>query len=418
MMRALSPTERPVRILISAYSCEPGRGSEPGIGWNWVEQSAQHHLVWVLTRANNRQAIDERLRHTPLPNAQFIYFDLPEWARRWKRGQRGFHLYYQLWQMQAYFVARRLHQAVHFNLVHHVTLGAYWKPTYLSLLPVPFLWGPVGGGEISPRSLRRTFGLRGRISERARTIAQFCSRLDPFLHLTARKARWGLATTSETETQMRRLGCSKVSVVSQAGLPSDEIELLGLIPFRESPPFRILGIGRLLHWKGFDLAMRGFAKFHAQRPDSEYWIAGDGPERRRLSELAEALGLGKSVKIWGQIDRPDLRSKLAECDVVTHPSLHDSGGWACLEGMAAGKPVVCLDCGGPGSMITSDTGMKIQTGSVEQVVDNLANEFERLASDPVLRFRMGVAARARVRAHFAWDVVGRIPDHVLDFVVE
>jgi glycosyltransferase involved in cell wall biosynthesis len=412
------PSERPLRILISAYACEPGRGSEPGIGWNWVEQSASFHSVWVLTRANNREPIEDRLRHTALPNARFIYVDLPRWARFWKRGQRGFHLYYQLWQMAAYFAARKLHQSIDFDLVHHVTLGAYWKPTYLALLPVPFLWGPVGGGEVSPEGLRPAFGFRGKAFELARRVAQSCSRLDPFVHLTARKARWGLATTRETEKQMRRLGCSDVSVVSQAGLPSDEIEMLGRIPFRESRPFRIVSIGRLLNWKGFDLALQAFAKFHAKHPESEYWILGDGPERQRLSNLAKALRVDTSVRMWGQIDRSELHSKLAESDIVAHPSLHDSGGWACLEGMAAGKPVVCLDCGGPSSMVTMDTGMKIPPQSVAQVIGSLADEFERLACDRGLRFRMGVAARLRVRAHFAWEVVGRVPDHVLQGLVK
>ena len=51
-----------MRLLLSAYACEPGRGSEPGVGWNWaIALAALGHDVWVLTRANNRDRIEQAL---------------------------------------------------------------------------------------------------------------------------------------------------------------------------------------------------------------------------------------------------------------------------------------------------------------------------------------------------------------------
>ena len=88
-----------MKVLLSAYACEPDKGSEPAVGWNWVRQVSRFHEVWVITRANNRKPIEKALAKNPLPNAHFIYFDLPHWARFWKRGQRGAHLYYYLWQL-------------------------------------------------------------------------------------------------------------------------------------------------------------------------------------------------------------------------------------------------------------------------------------------------------------------------------
>ena len=78
-----------LKILLSAYACEPGRGSEQGVGWNWARQMAKEHEVWVVTRANNRMPIETALAWDPLPNAHFVYYDLPRWARRWKRGPFG-----------------------------------------------------------------------------------------------------------------------------------------------------------------------------------------------------------------------------------------------------------------------------------------------------------------------------------------
>jgi len=68
-----------MKVLMSAYACEPNKGSEPGIGWNWVLETARlGHEVWVLTRANNRANIETELaKLPPIKNLKFLYYDLP-----------------------------------------------------------------------------------------------------------------------------------------------------------------------------------------------------------------------------------------------------------------------------------------------------------------------------------------------------
>ena len=97
-----------MKVLVSAYACEPGKGSEPEVGWQWVNQIARFHETWVITRANNREAIEKALTKSPINNLHFVYVDLPEWARFWKKGRSGVHLYYYLWQFIAYRKARNI----------------------------------------------------------------------------------------------------------------------------------------------------------------------------------------------------------------------------------------------------------------------------------------------------------------------
>jgi len=334
-------TDRRLRVLVSAYACEPGKGSEPGVGWNWVKQIARFAEVWVITRANNRGAIEKALKEEPLPNVHWVYFDLPRWARFWKKGQRGIHLYYYLWQIGIYPVARRLHREVRFDLVHHVTFVNYWMPSLLVWLSVPFIWGPVGGGESAPQAFYKTFSWRGKIYERLRDLARGLGEHDPFTRITAKKAALALATTPETAARLKRLGAPRVEILSQVALSDEEITLLGNLPPRAGNPFRLLSLGRLLHWKGFHLGLQAFARFVRDVPESEYWLIGDGPERRNLEQLAQRLGVAERVRFWGALPREEALSKLAEVDVLVHPSLHDSGGWASVEAMAAGRPVIC-----------------------------------------------------------------------------
>jgi glycosyltransferase involved in cell wall biosynthesis len=393
------------KILLSAYACEPNRGSEQGAGWRWAQHIARHHEVWVLTRANNRQVIERALAQEPLPNIRWVYFDLPAWTRFWKKGQRGMHLYYHLWQLGAYRISKRLHTEVGFDIIHHVTFGAHWFLSFLPFLPAPFVWGPLGGGESAPPEFYETFSLRGQSYERFRDLARWLSEKNPLLRACARRTTLALARNPETAQRLRALGARSVMLCSELGLTRDEFEQLDL-PMRTDAPFRLASIGNLLHLKGFHLGLMAFARFQQKFPASEYWLIGDGPERRRLSQLARKLDVANKVRFYGQMPRQQVLHRLADCDILVHPSLHDSGGWVCMEAMAARRPVLCLDLGGPAMQITAETGVKVPAYSPEQAITALTEAMERFAQDADLRRTMGNAARQRVQESFAWRKKG------------
>lgn len=392
-----------MKVLISAYACEPDRGSEPGIGWNWACSVSKFHSVWILTQEKFRGHIEETLRSTPIPNARFIFLDLPKWVLFLRKGRLGSLLHYYAWQVAAYRLGQSLHEQVHFDLVHHVTFGKFSTPSFLAMLDVPFLWGPVGGGESAPRAFWVSFSVRGLLHDLMRSFLRSAQVLDPFVRLTSRRAWHGFATSEETARRMRALGCSQVSVLSSVALPEREIQTLAKLPIRRVSPFRVLSVGRLLHWKGFEFGLRAFAELLSRFPESEYHLLGRGPERKRLEHLANRLGIDQKTRFHGEVPRARALEVLAECDVLIHPSLHDSGGWVCSEAMAAGRPVVCLDLSGPALQVTEDTGFKIPAISPEKSVRGLAAALCKLASDAELRIRMGEASRQRVREHLSWQ---------------
>ena len=156
---------RNVRILAIAYACEPRKGSEPGAGWIWSRMLACLGETWVITRSNNRSAIEEGLRNlSPDVGLRFVYVDLPEWARFWKRGQRGIRLYYLLWQIAALRRAHQLLGQLDFDLVWHLTLANAWLGSTGSLLPHPFVYGPVAAGPGMPWGLMPALGIRGTLT--------------------------------------------------------------------------------------------------------------------------------------------------------------------------------------------------------------------------------------------------------------
>ncbi len=371
-----------------------------------MRQIGRFEECWVITRINNRESIEKALAANSMSRVHFIYYDLPKWMRFWKRGHRGVFAYYYLWQAGAYLLAKKLFRTVRFDLVHHVTFGSYWRPSFLPLLPAPFLWGPVGGAESAPRSFRGSSSLRGTLYEMVRGAARYLAEFDPFVRMTARRAVASLAVTPETAERLKALGCQNISLCATVALTSEDISMLSRIPLRTEARFRILSLGRYLHWKGFELGLRAFAEFRREHPNSEYWLIGDGPERERWERLAKTLGIENNTVFWHTLPRSQVLEKIAECNVLMHPSLHDSGGWATLEAMAAGRPVICLDLGGPALQVSEATGIKISAITPEQVVADLASALKQLAGDSSLRVRLGEAARAAVQENYNWDKKG------------
>jgi glycosyltransferase involved in cell wall biosynthesis len=395
-----------VKVLLSAYACEAGRGSEPGVGWNIAWELAKYHEVWVLTRPDDgRPAIEAFLTENPNPSLHFVYSTLPLIGGFWKLGSIAFVLHYYLWQIQAYFVARKLHQEVGFDIAHHVTFVRYSTPSFISLLPIPFIWGTVGGGEMAPASFWKDFSWRAKVYEILRVLAHRVGELDPFTHITAQRSRIVRVTTGDTARRVRLLGAKQVEVVPETSLPIDEIEQLAQCPIPDDSIIRFISMGRLLHWKGFYLGIRAFAA--AELKDAEYWILGEGPELKKLQQLAQNLGVGDRIKFWGKLPRAQTLERLAECHVLVHPSLHDSGGWVCLEGMAAGRPILCLDLGGPGVQVTPETGIKVPAQTPEQVVKDLSHAMKRLALDADERICMGLAGHQLVQSEYDWTMKGK-----------
>jgi glycosyltransferase involved in cell wall biosynthesis len=396
----------PLNVLISAYACRPGEGSEPGVGWNLACEVAKYHRVWVLTRENNRPGITAELQQHPQSNLQVVYCDLPAWFQRINRGQRIVYLHYYGWQIAAYQLAKSLHQETPFDVVHHVTYVRYAAPSFLSLLPIPFIWGPVGGGESLPEDFWPHLPPTAKRYEHLRNAARWLGELDPFVGLTARRSQLARATTAQTAQRLEKLGAQQVEITSQLGLSPAELSQLQTLDPVQPPLRRFVSIGRLLHWKGFHLGLRAFAQ--ANLPESaEYWIIGDGPERSSLQSLAADLGISHRTKFLGKQSRQDTLKLLGQCSVLVHPSLHESGGLVCLEAMAAGRPVICLDWGGPALQVTGNSGIKIPVGPPEQVIQNLAIAMTQLATDEGQLQQMSRNSQIRVQEAFTWEVRGQ-----------
>ncbi len=393
---------RRLRILMSAYACEPHQGSEPGIGWHWATRLARAgHQVRVLTRANNRDAIESALATTPVPNLSFAYYDLPEWMRRWKNhAGLAARLYYLLWQWGAYGVARRLCRESRFDVAHHITFGVFRHPSFMAFLGLPFVFGPVGGGETAPAPLRRTFPLRGYLIDLVRDLANWVVRVDPLMAAVFRRTSATLCKTAETLHSIPPRFHDRCVV--QVELGTDGHPGAARLRRRENGSFRLLYVGRLVYWKGLHLGLMAFARLRAIQPWATLTVVGSGPDEAWLHDVARRLGIGEAVNWIPRLEHAAVMRAYLRHDAFLFPSLHDSSGNVVLEALSSGLPVVCLDAGGPAVLVDPSCGFKVRPGDPQQVVEDLTRSLAALARDPALMRDMGDAALRRAWEHFSW----------------
>jgi hypothetical protein len=150
----------PLKVLLVGHPCSPEPGSEPAITWNWAWHLSSHHRVWVLAHPQYCEHVERFLACHPNPTLSPVWVTLPQRWDPWNasRGERGIRLHYLLWQRAAYREAARLCRRCHFDLAQHVSWGTVSAPPLLWRLPIPFVWGPVGGGQTAPRPFRQYFG--------------------------------------------------------------------------------------------------------------------------------------------------------------------------------------------------------------------------------------------------------------------
>ena len=409
-MTADRPVGRRLRILLSAYACEPDQGSEPGIGWHWaIELARLGHEVTVLTQTKNRASIEHALARMTDPPAglTFVYHHPPAAIRRLKQRAPA-QIYHLVWQWYAWrFMRDRRHQGV-FDLVQHLTFGTLRQPSFLGRLGLPFVIGPVGGGERAPLALRRGYGLRGWLLDGLRDLANLLVPLDPLSRAAFTQAFVIYAKTEETRLAVPRRWRGKVAVRLELGI--DRVEER---PGPERPagaPLRLLFAGRFIHWKGMHLGLRALAAHLESGGAARLTMLGRGPQERRLRRQAQDLGIDAAIDWVPWVAHEEMGALYRAHDALLFPSLHDSSGNVVIEAMAHGLPVICFDLGGPVMMVDSSCGRVVATSGCDarSCAHAMARAIGELEASSELRGRLAEGALARARHHLWPLVVGRL----------
>lgn len=427
--RLARPAERRRRrILLSANAVSPQRGSEPGVGWHLATRLAKYHDVTVLCAPEVppaeqpfREEIHAYLRENgPIDGLAFEFVDLPRasfWLQRESLLMRRTLYYagYRAWQKAAFQRAVRLHAQKPFELAHHLNITCFREPGYLWRLPVPFVWGPIGGAANLPPTFLPMMGWQERLYYRARNLGNLWQRrMSRRCQAAAKKARhiWAIG---ESEQHLARdtWGRTAHGLIETGTLPREGAIARDYEPTR---PLRLIWSGQHIGRKALPILLHALATTSAG-PRAQLTILGDGPERPRWMALADSLGLSGQIRWLGQVPHAQAIGEMSSADVLAFTSLQEGTPHVVLEAMSLGLPVVCHDACGMGQAVTGSSGIKIPLDDPATSIAGFRQAVERMSNEPRLVNNLSAGALQRA-TELTWDAkaqqIADVYDQVLD----
>ena len=395
------------KILATAYAVNPYKGSEDGMGWNFICQIARFNKVIAITRENNQPHIDKYMMEFPneiYENMTFLYFDLPYWMRFWKKGSKGAMIYYYLWQFNIpKFVKKQ--KNIKYDILHNLNFHNDWTPSRLWKLNKPFVWGPIGHHPKIPTQYFKGYKIKELLKDFFRwTMKLIFWNFDPFLKKTISNSNVILAMNKSVQ---QRLGCDirKITI-----MPSVGSELVVTSSKNYEDVFKIISVGRFVVLKGFDITIEAFNLFYnglnaQDKKKVHLTLVGDGPEKKRLREIIDKYELDKKVTIIEWIERRKLQLLYKESNLFLFPS-HEGAGMVVSEALSHGLPVVCFDNCGPGEFVTSECGLVVPYGSYNDTVVHFSKHLKTLFLNKELYNSMSKASKKRFDDYFHWDKKG------------
>ena len=380
------------KVLVSAYACIPGRGSEEGNGWHYASIISQHDCeVWCLTRRIGEDKIKQKLEECPLPNLKFVFVDVPEWVdKAYHRGMLGMYFHYIYWQWAAYQTAKPLSKQIAFDVVHHVSYGSLQLGSFLYKLRRPFVFGPVGGGQEAPASMKHYFKQFWRKEQMRSIVSKLLLHFNPGCFGAVRHAKHLLVWNEDTRRMVEALGrtegiAKEFSGVSQSFIPQEPLVRA------PHPVLRLVWVGRLLPRKALELTLQGLSKVDSKVP-VHLTVVGDGQMGEYVPEYLEKYQVKDRVSWVGRVDYEQVKEYYRQADIFYFNSLRDTGPAQLLEAMAYSLPVVTLNIHGQAELVNDSTGIRVPVTNPEEVAEGLAKAIEWMYHHPTERLAMGVNA--------------------------
>lgn len=403
-----------MKILISAYSCETGRGSEGEIAWRLVHELSNDHEITVITRKNLIKTHLEFFKKNQKPaRLRFEYYDTHPIFRFYKKGKRGFLIYYYLWQVGISFKARKMLRRESFDILHHLTGGMDWMPSGLSLCKGRFIWGPVGSEDTHQLVLTHQ-PLRSKLKDLTRRFVRYILRnLDPFTRYTAWRSSVVLSHTPETLPNRLKY---KTKFFSQTGIFNHPDIAIPKKNLSRNNRLKLIYAAELKDWKGARIALDAALNAFELGLEADLIIIGDGPLSYEMKNTAKLHPQGQHVSFLGKVPMKKIVHYLYESDLMLFPSFHHGLSTIVLQSMLTGVPIICIEGDATGRAVKQSAGVTVPLSNHEKPHISIAQAIIDLSKDEEKRKNLAKNAQKLANEHYSYTVLAkRISSEYINF---
>ena len=398
-----------LKIIISAYACNPYLGSEAGVGWGFVSGLSKFHELHVIVEKEKHFAsINKYISLNPDLNIKFYFIKKIRFKLLRKIWPPSYYWFYRLWNFQAYILAKQLNEKHDFDIAHQLTMVGFREPGYLWRLDIPFVWGPIGGFGYFPIRLFAFINLKSILYYIIYNIINFVQANQKGRSFKAAiKANQHnivglICATKENQFFTDKYWNVKSQLISEVGYINNYNNNIFEVNERErSETFKIIWVGLLIPRKALNILLYALAKIDL----GASWsldIVGDGECMKSLIRLSMNLGISENIFFHGDIPRADVLKLISGSHVMAITSLRDLSSTITIESLSMGTPIICPDHCGFAEIVDSTCGIKYVTSSPVAMINELSKSLSLLVSDE--DYRRNLCRGAYIRAqYYTWE---------------
>ena len=390
-----------MKILVNCYACSPYKGSEPGMGWNFVKALAPLYELHIITESKFKDDLDRYFTEHSEETEKFnFYFIRKERHKKLRKiYPPSYYWFYKKWQKEAYKLALELHEKEKFDIIHQLNMVGYREPGYLwKIQNVPFIWGPIGGFNITPWNMLPSMGIYGTLFYGCRNLINILQ-----MHTMCRvkkamqRADAIVAATQDCKETIKKLYNRDSCIISEVGLVEQGEVVIG--KRKNDELLRICWSGQHTPGKSLNLLIEAMAKI--KNVPIELHVIGKGRETSRWQTMAKSMGVSNIV--WhGWVERSQAIDIMKNAHVFLITSMCDLTSTVILEALSMGLPVIAMDHCGFSNVINENCGIKIPVTCKSQIIDNLGRAIIQLEKNEEYRLKLSKGAILRAR-DFSWE---------------
>ena len=353
------------------------------VGWNAARAISEIEGIdecHVVTHVDGKDALEEEERAGRSATLRFHYFGdrhqchpnrLLARLQSWKM--------YRSWQVRLPRKAKDLHRRHDFALVHHITYATWRAPSRLWRLPIPFVFGPVGGGSRIPRKFMSMLGTSACAFELFRDTATFLAANSKALKLCCTRSAAVVAADRSTAGFLTKHGAESVQTLCQVFFTQEQICRFTQRKkpmLRDGSELRIFAGGNLEGRKGTTLTLQALARLKRSGVPFKYVYGGGGPDRNSMLNLSRYLCIADRVLFHNGFAGADYEDQLGGSDVYLLPSVRETAGITMMEAILSGCYPIVLAGTGAGDIVENTGGAAIQADSPDEAVDKIARQLQ------------------------------------------
>ena len=401
-----------LKVLINAYACSPGMGSEPGMAWNWVVNLAKFCELYIITEGEFREKIEAVVPTLEQGgNMHFYYNPVSDKIRKmcWNQGDWRFYKYYRQWQWKTYLMAKDICETEKIDVLHQLNMIGFREPGYLWKLSkengVPFVWGPIGGLKQFPTAYLKGSGLKMQLFMRLKNFLNIWQlkhekRVDEAL----KTAKLLISSISDSYRALKKYKGLESMVIPETGcFLLDDISTDRF----DDEEFHIMWVGKFDFRKQLPLALQAVAL--AKNPKLKLDVYGSGSvgQVEMAKRMGEELGISQQV-IWHGNQKNDvIMEAMRKAQLFFFTSVNEDTSTVVLEAVSNRLPVVCFNACGMSAVIDDSVGRKIALSHPSQSAHDFARILNELESNRALLKHLSENCKQR-QMDLSWEVKARM----------